>query len=91
MKTDCTIDENGKCFMSEEIKEIAKELVDVSNNVSAIKRALLGDEFTSNAGLIEEVKMLRSRVETLERYRWVIIGFTTAISSGITLFVSIFF
>ena len=91
MKTDCTMDENEKCFMSEEIKEIAKELVDVSNNVTAIKRALLGDEFTSNSGLIEEVKILRARVENLERYRWMIIGFTTAISSGITLLVSIFF
>lgn len=88
----CLTEGSEKCFMSEEIKEIAKELVDVGNNVNAIKRALLGvDGDFKSTGLIDEVRVLKSQVADLQRNKWFVVGFASAVSSGITIAISLFF
>jgi septal ring factor EnvC (AmiA/AmiB activator) len=78
------------CIMSEEIKEMAKEMASMSNNIEAIKRALVGDQF-SQGGLIEEVKNLKARIESLENLRWKLVGVASAVGSGITFLLSYLF
>lgn len=78
------------CIMSEEIREIGKELSQMSGLLNDIKKSLVGDEF-GNIGMISEVRSLKDRVDKLEKLRWVIAGFASAVGSGITILLSILF
>jgi Mg2+ and Co2+ transporter CorA len=66
---------------------LAERLENIEGDVSEIKSALLGNEYTKNTGLIHSISEHHQRLTTLERLvdrgKWLIIGLSATSGVGI--------
>lgn len=73
--------------MENDYNKLAERLDKIEDNVSEIKNALLGNEYTKNSGLIHTIAEHHQRLSTLERLvergKWLIIGLSAGSGIGI--------
>lgn len=75
------------CTMSEVIKQMQNDISSMGNDVKEIKAALLGNEY-NKYGYFQQIERLNRKVADLQKFRWIAVGFATAISSLVTMLVT---
>ena len=73
--------------MENEYHKLAERLDKIEDNVSEIKTALLGNDYTNKTGLIHSIAEHHQRLNSLERLvergKWLIIGLSAGTGIGI--------